>query len=178
MRSRSKGKGSLFPSFSNKKDGPIQRHGPGDGVITLNVGGQNFQTLRSTIAQNEVLRDHVQRAEGDVEKEVDGDPVVIFVDRDPKHFGTILEYLRNKADGVYIHPNVARRLLKLKDNNDSNNNSNSSENGEASNEALIAKSISATSFIQLPNDSKTLTELYFESIYYNIPELTDRICSE
>ena len=41
----------------------IQRHGPLDRVITLNVGGKQFQTLRSTISQNKVLYDHVLRAE-------------------------------------------------------------------------------------------------------------------
>ena len=41
----------------------IPRHGPGDGVITLNVGGKEFVTLRSTIDINPVLRSHVQLAE-------------------------------------------------------------------------------------------------------------------
>ena len=163
---------------------PIQRHGPNDGVVTLNVGGKNFQTLRSTIAQNEVLIDHVLRAEANSEM-VCGEAV--FVDRDHKHFGWILEYLRNKADGVYIHPSVAQQLLKKLPLNGTNSNKqsvqgsvdNNCEAARGGNDAKqMTKSMSKTSFIELPTDSKTLTELYFESIYYNIPELTDHICCQ
>lgn len=157
----------------------VQRHSPGDGVITLNIGGKNFQTLRSTIAQNEVLMGHLLRSEANAGETIENHAV--FVDRDYKHFGTILEYLRNKADGVYIHPSVAQRLL-LKKLNDSNTESGSAENNcEAvrDNETKQEnKSISRTSFIELPTDSKTLTELYFESIYYNVPELTEHICCQ
>ena len=88
----------------------IQRHGPGDGVITLNVGGKNFQTLRSTIAQNDVLMDHVVRAEANLEI---GKNHEIFIDRDPKHFGMILAHLRNKADGI----SYGHQLLKFGDAN-------------------------------------------------------------
>mmetsp|Transcript_42525 Transcript_42525/g.77687 ORF Transcript_42525/g.77687 Transcript_42525/m.77687 type:complete len:236 (+) Transcript_42525:126-833(+) len=146
----------------------IQRHGPSDGVITLNVGGKNFQTLRSTIAQNEVLMDHVVRAEANPEIITSGDHA-IFIDRDPKHFGTILDYLRNKADGVFRHPSVAQRLMKFSNNNKQV----SADNCQA------AKDVTTQIFsIPLPKDSKTLTEMYFESIHYNIPALTDRICSQ
>ena len=123
----------------------IIRHGKNDGVLTLNVGGKNFQTLRSTIQQNEVLREYVLRAE--TNNEIISKDNAIFIDRDPKHFDMILSYLRNKADGIVRHKTF--------------------------------KSIpSSTSSILLPKDSKTLTELYFESIHYRIPELTDRICSQ
>ena len=74
----------------------ISRHGVGDGVITLNVGGKNFLTLRSTINQNAVLTEYVTRAEANKELTQEA----VFIDRDPKHFGMILSYLRNKADGL------------------------------------------------------------------------------
>jgi len=123
----------------------IIRHSQNDGVVTLNVGGKNFQTLRSTIQQNEVLREYVLRAESN--NEIISKDNAIFIDRDPKHFDMILSYLRNKADGIVRHKTF--------------------------------KSLpSSTSSILLPKDSKTLTELYFESIHYRIPELTDRICSQ
>jgi len=122
----------------------IIRHGQNDGVVTLNVGGKNFQTLRSTIQQNDVLKEYVVRAE--LNNEIVSKDNAIFIDRDPKHFDMILSYLRNKADGIVRHKTF--------------------------------KSMpSSTSSILLPKDSKTLTELYFESIHYRIPELTDRICS-
>lgn len=73
------------------------RHGPGDGVITLNVGGKEFHTLRSTIDCNQILRDHVTRAEANHELMKGGS---IFIDRDPASFGLILQHLRNKADNV------------------------------------------------------------------------------
>ena len=159
---------SRFHSSSTNNTPVIQRHGPGYGFIILNVGGKNFQTLRSTIAQNEVLMDHVVYAESNAEIITSGDHA-IFTDQDSKHFGTILEYLRNKANGVYIYPSVAQRLVKLSN----------SEQGSADNcQAEITKSISTTSFIKLPKDSKMLTEMYFEYIYHNMSDLTDRICSQ
>src|SRR5210317_384150 len=79
----------------------IHRHGPNDRVITLNVGGKQFQTLRSTISQNSVLYAHVLRAESN--SEYLGDKIV-FIDRDSKHFHVILTYLRNKADGLVGGP--------------------------------------------------------------------------
>jgi len=125
----------------------IIRHGQNDGVVTLNVGGKNFQTLRSTIQQNEVLREYVYRAE--INNEIISKDNAIFIDRDPKHFDMILSYLRNKADGIVRHKTRFKPMPS-----------------------------STTSSILLPKDSKTLTELYFESIHYRIPELTDRICSQ
>jgi hypothetical protein len=81
------------------------RHGPGDGVITLNVGGKEFHTLRSTINCNEVLRDHVTRAEANQEFMKGGS--AIFIDRDPANFGLILQHFRNKADNVSRFPSHA-----------------------------------------------------------------------
>ncbi|KAL9188978.1 hypothetical protein ACHAXT_011468 [Thalassiosira profunda] len=146
----------------------IQRHGEGDGLVSLNVGGTKFQTLRSTIAQNAVLMDHVVRAEKNAEISGTGgsDGPAIFVDRDPKHFGVILSYLRNKADGVY-RPSFGR----------TNNGGAGGKTAQSATEMAHSK-LSASSFIQLPKDSKSLTEMYFETIHYNIPELTNRICSQ
>lgn len=108
------------------------------------------------------------RAETNAEIITSGDHA-IFIDRDPKHFGTILAYLRNKADGVFRHPIVAQQLMKF---------GNSNRQGSANN-CQAAKDVTTQIFsIQLPKDSTTLTEMYFESIHYNIPELTDRICSQ
>ena len=75
----------------------IVRHGVGDGIIILDVGGKEFKTLRSTIASNKVLSEIVQRAESNSDLTNKG---AIFVDRDPAHFGLILQYLRNKTEGI------------------------------------------------------------------------------
>ena len=104
----------------------------------------------------------------------DGTELIIFIDREPKHFGMILGYLRNKADGVYIHPSVAQQLMKF------GSNKHRQDGGEAAHTdtAQATKPIStSTAFILLPKDSETLMEMYLESIFYNIPELTDHICS-
>lgn len=74
----------------------IARHGPGDGVVKLNVGGKEFLTLRSTIQSNDVLADYVARAEAN--SEFNGGAV--FIDRDHTHFGMILTFLRNKMEGI------------------------------------------------------------------------------
>ncbi|KAG7343516.1 BTB/POZ domain containing protein [Nitzschia inconspicua] len=61
----------------------VLRHGPGDGVITLNVGGKEFKTLQSTMQQSTVLCETVARAQANGEVL---DQKVVFVDRDPTHF--------------------------------------------------------------------------------------------
>ena len=131
--------------------------------------------------------DHVVRAEKNMEETIISGSTTnqhaIFIDRDPKHFDMILTYLRNKADGIYRQPGIAQRLMKSLDGKSSigSSSSNGANNcGESAKEATkeIAKSISTTTSILLPKDSKTLTEMYFESIHYRIPELTDCICSK
>jgi BTB/POZ domain len=74
----------------------ITRHGLGDGVITLNVGGKEFITLRSTAQMNPVLWNHVIKAELNQEFTKGA----IFIDREASNFGLILQHLRNKADSV------------------------------------------------------------------------------
>jgi hypothetical protein len=116
----------------------IQRHGPGDRVITLNVGGKQFQTLRSTISQNKVLYDHVLRAEANSEyagannnSSSSSVSDAVFIDRDPKHFDLILSYLRNRADGLVGSSDAAATtssILKFrrKQSNSSSSSSNAS----------------------------------------------------
>lgn len=73
----------LRSSSSSENELPvasIPRHGPGDACITLNVGGTEFHTLRSTVFSNRVLADHVTRAETNKEITKNG---AVFIDRDP-----------------------------------------------------------------------------------------------
>lgn len=134
----------------------------------LNVGGKAFQTLRSTIAQNRVLMDHVVRAE--LNNEILGKEQAIFVDRNPKHFDIILSYLRNRADGLHRYPNMrqATKLLTFR------------KSGIKATEQWsdFAKMASGVSSIQLPKDTAALSELYFEALHYQIPDLTKAVCSE
>ena len=166
---------SCSSASPNPNNAPaIRRHGPGDGVITLNVGGKKFQTLRSTVAQNEVLMDHVFRAEANAEL---SDGEAIFIDRDPAHFAVILTYLRNKADGVYTSPYAAKKLMKFGSKHGQDSADNHCKALKAVPTKAIAEAVSPAYLIQLPKDSKILKEIYFESKHYNITELTDHICS-
>mmetsp|Transcript_32562 Transcript_32562/g.66477 ORF Transcript_32562/g.66477 Transcript_32562/m.66477 type:complete len:331 (+) Transcript_32562:49-1041(+) len=156
----------------------IERHGPGDGVITLNVGGKNFHTLRSTVSQNAVLMDLVMRAEKNCETTPESN--AIFVDRDPKHFGMILNHLRNRADGIHL-PSTSRSMLNLaKPTATGKNQGRPGRNAKSMLRGLTPTShaLSPESHIHLPKDSLILAEMYFEAVHYQIPELSDRICSK
>jgi hypothetical protein len=141
----------LVTGETNEQAALISRHGTGDGVITLNVGGKNFLTLRSTISQNAVLSEYVSRAEANKELAQEA----IFIDRDNKHFGIILSYLRNKADGLYMNNSLSSRLR-----------------------SKVNNAPSAAETVFLPKDQQSLQELYYESMHYDIPELTSYICAK
>jgi len=87
--------GGVLEGAVGKDLGRVVRHGRGDATITLNVGGKEFVTLRSTVNANPVLADHVARAEANRETTKTG---AVFIDRDPTHFGFVLTYLRNKVE--------------------------------------------------------------------------------
>jgi hypothetical protein len=87
----------------------IVRHGPNDACITINVGGKEFYTLRSTIASNPVLADHV------VSAELNHDLLrnnTIFIDRDPEYFPILLKYLRNRVEYESMQSHVDKASLK------------------------------------------------------------------
>lgn len=140
----------ISPSHSLLAYRTVLRHGEGDGVIILNVGGKKFLTLRSTIMQNNVLAEYVIRAEANKELAQDA----VFIDRDPKHFGMILSYLRNKADGL------------------------SNSGLTASLRSKVSKGLSAAETVFLPEDQQSLQEMYYESLHYQISELTTYICTK
>jgi hypothetical protein len=144
--------------------GAIARHGVGDACITLNVGGTTFHTLRSTLAANSVIADHVSRAEANSEITRDG---AVFIDRDPKHFSFVLQFLRNKA-----HVEASSNQYYFSKKNLSSSGSN------ATNLALQLKRALVGDTLSLPKDSKVLSELYQEAAYYRISELQDAICTQ
>ena len=76
---------------------PVPRYGAADGVVTLNVGGKMFVTLRSTAQRSPVIARAIERAESQASLRL-GEAV--FIDRDPEHFGTLLNHMRNCAEGV------------------------------------------------------------------------------
>ena len=130
----------------------IARHGKGDAVVVLDVGGKEFKTLRSTVESNAVLSSLVARAEANSELTQGGQ--AIFVDRDPKHFGIILQHLRNKVDGL-SYGGIGRLIP-----------------------ASHSKKI-AIATVQLPTDDKeALRNIFIEAQFYDIKELQKSACGQ
>jgi hypothetical protein len=123
---------------------PLRRHGSGDGVLRLNVGGKEFITLRSTVNSNPVLFDRVASAEANTEVLHNG---AVFIDRDPQHFGVILQHLRNRVEMLSYYSQGQSKIVPMA--------------GKAFNET----------YIQLPEDDAILRDLYLEATYFRIPEL-------
>ena len=131
--------------------GSIARHGKGDAVVVLDVGGKEFKTLRSTVESNTVLSSLVARAEANAELTQGGK--AIFIDRDPKHFGIILQHLRNKVDGL-SYGGIGRLIP-----------------------ASHSKKM-AIATVQLPTEKEALRDIFMESQYYNIKELQQSACGQ
>ena len=129
----------------------IERHGVGDATITLNVGGKEFHTLRSTVCSNPVLAKHVYRAEANHEITKNG---AVFIDRDPEHFGFILKYLRNRMDAIEY------------------------SSLHSYNSPAMLKSFTNSSSVLLPKDENVLRDLYMEAAFYDITELKHKICKK
>lgn len=151
----------------NKKAENIERNGPDDMIISVHVGGEEFKTLKSTLQICPRLWDALERAE----KRESFD--TIFIDRDPKHFPTILTYLRNKADGItYDHKNPTRES----DNSDdkTNNHRNKVEVAKENLEETYFKHVRLPTSVPA-NSSNTLADeledLHVEAKYYDLPEL-------
>jgi BTB/POZ domain len=126
----------------------VERHGQGDGFITLNVGGTEFYTLRSTVQSNRVLALHVSRAEANREITKDG---AVFIDRDPKHFDLVLAYLRNtieNLDSTRLDAQTAK--------------------------VTMTKTLSA---LALPKDAASVSEVYVEASFYDIGPLKQKMLS-
>lgn len=100
----------LLQGTNSMNLGKIVRHGAGDACITLNVGGKEFYTLRSTVAANSVLADHVARAERNHEIMRNG---AVFIDRDPEYFHFILTYLRNRVEYQTLQFAEKASLIKI-----------------------------------------------------------------
>lgn len=133
----------------------------------MNVGGTNFTTLRSTVASNAVLADHVKRAEDNNEfldsggGNGGGDGLrSVFVDRDPQHFRFILQYLRNQVELENLTIAESATLTGT--------------SGTPRQMVRLLTSFQVQSFMpHLPSDPKVLAELYVEATYYRIAELQD-----
>jgi hypothetical protein len=127
---------------------PVARHGLQDGVVQLNVGGQEFVSLRSTLQRSPVLARALQRAEDQSSLRL-GEAV--FIDRDPTHFALLLNHMRNEAEGIGpVRPSSASaRLL-----------------GEREGP------------ITLPTEASELRALYVEAAHFGLEDLAALVLSK
>lgn len=133
----------------------VVRHGPGDGIITVNVGGKDFKTLQSTIQASPLLCETIARAQANGEIL---DQKVIFVDRDPTHFPLILTYLRNKTEGIAYNNKTMKTTIM----------------GVTS--IKTKKMAKRPQYVRLPEDQGQLQDLYVEAVHYNLTDLQDQLC--
>ena len=157
-----------------------------DRIVTLNVGGmQRFVTFRSTVVQNEVLRHFIERAEKNPTTYMVDNGTSVFIDRDPKHFGTILQYLRDRTGQIGDED----------DNDDKSNGGDelrtrSSSNNNGFNQDEVRKHLKIAKqrlehtqqyldlkgkLLILPKDPNDLKELYREAMFYEMQKLRDDI---
>lgn len=144
--------GILLEGMNTKNLGDVVRHGAGDSVITLNVGGKEFHTLRSTVNSNAVLADHVARAEANKEITKNG---AVFIDRDPDQFHFILRHLRNRVEMT----------------------ASSKTTGVLGSRSSSSMTKWTKANLELPKDGRVLRELYTEADFYRIPELKETLCT-
>lgn len=153
----------------------VQRHGPGDGVLTLNVGGKEFITLRSTIQDNPILHTRVVEAECNQEFTKGG---AVFIDRDPQYFHLILQHLRNRADQIHRTTRTSSHGLYQMASGSSSSTTTSSTTLasvlKAKKKLLGKKDV----LIQLPKETEALRDFYVEVRYFQIRELEALLCSK
>eukprot|EP00980_Cylindrotheca_fusiformis_P002548 scaffold600_cov68-Cylindrotheca_fusiformis.AAC.6 len=98
---------------------------------------------------NEVLNARVLKAEAN-EEFIKG---AVFVDRDPTHFGLILQHVRNVADSITLSRPTANKNVWLR---------------------LISRFKNEVN-IQIPEDMTKRRELFVEARYFKIKELEDAL---
>ena len=77
-------------------------------IVELNVGGTHFETTLSTLLKGETVLSAMISGKLPVREDRDGK---VFIDRDPKHFNRILNFLR---DGDVPLPATQTELEELK----------------------------------------------------------------
>jgi hypothetical protein len=141
---------SSIPAYEN-----VVRHGTGDAIITVNVGGEEFKTLQSTIQASPVLCETIARARANGEMV---DRKIIFVDRDPTYFPLILTYLRNKTEGIaYNNKTMKQTVMGVT-------------------HIKVKKLAHRPQYVRLPQDQGQLQDLFVESVHYGLTDLQDQLC--
>ncbi|KAF1768157.1 hypothetical protein GCK72_008119 [Caenorhabditis remanei] len=77
-----------------------------DSIIKLNIGGTIFQTTKATLSKFNGMFKVMMETDIPVAKDESG---AIFIDRSPKHFDSILNYLR---DGNIVLPESRKKEVK------------------------------------------------------------------
>jgi len=131
--------------------GWIVRHGPSDGVVTLDVGGTTFHTLRSTLVSSRVLAELYANSKL-YQRHLEDDK--LFIDRDAATFHLVLTYLRNRLEDL----SHASTFLKTP--------------------SSLNNYLKKETFVDLPQDHKILREVYLESVFFGLDDFRDEICSK
>ncbi|EFP09799.1 hypothetical protein CRE_21350 [Caenorhabditis remanei] len=76
-------------------------------IVKLNIGGTFFQTTKSTLTRFDGMLKVMMETEIPVEKDESG---CIFIDRSPKHFDGILNFMR---DGQVTLPDSEKEILEI-----------------------------------------------------------------
>jgi hypothetical protein len=166
----------------------VTRHGHGDRLIKLNVGGKEFQTLRSTLQASPVLSEYVTRAEAN--NELESSSGAIFIDRDPTYFGIILTFLRNKTDGIAYNSKQSTLSKKLANKMAGKVTSSQVVNSSSLSSSSTSTCVSSTmtkltlakhpQYVRIPKiDDKNhglLEDLFVEAQHYQLSELQYQLC--
>ncbi|OEU06368.1 hypothetical protein FRACYDRAFT_254813 [Fragilariopsis cylindrus CCMP1102] len=153
----------------------IERHSIEDTIISVHVSDKIFKTLKSTLQYSPILWETIVRSEEQQQQNKSDTIDSIFIDRDPKHFPTILAYLRNEADGISYSSNDV-----------SSSNGGSSTKCTASAIYKIKGKILAskdksnnayTKYVRLPSggDAAELEELFIEAKHYQLDDLQKQL---
>lgn len=78
-----------------------------DDIVKLDVGGSVFKTSRATLTKSEGIFKEMFETEEKIKQDENG---CIFIDRDPKHFRLILNYMR---DDDTILPESAKEIQEI-----------------------------------------------------------------
>jgi hypothetical protein len=159
----------------------VERNGPDDKIISICVGGdKKFRTLKSTLQISPTLFDLIERAEQQQEQQENDnnnndnndDETTIFIDRDPKHFKTILAYLRNKAEEItyddHHNHNNDDGANKRNNKNDASRFEDKFKNYYKKHVRLPSSSSDSSSGLVV---GELLEDLHIECKYYKLPEL-------
>ncbi|CAL8465005.1 g4540 [Coccomyxa elongata] len=86
-----------------------------DAIVSLNVGGRKFTSSRDTICKDSLSMLARMFDANWAGKNRTDDKGRVFIDRDPEHFGLILNFLRDGVCVLPVNPEARRQVLQEAD---------------------------------------------------------------